>query len=73
MRLFVATFILSLFLGTAALAMDGSNDRQEQEQMTQKIAIIQPESDNTGLIVVAIVGAVGTLGAAYITTRNRKG
>jgi hypothetical protein len=72
MRLFVATFILSLFLGTSVLAMDGA-DRQEQEQMTQKTVILQPDTDNTGLLLVALVGAVGTLGAAYITTRNRKG
>lgn len=73
MRLFVATFILSLFLGTSALAMDGSNDRQEQEQMTQKTIIIQPDTDHTAIYV----GAVATILAAGIgfaaVRQNRKG
>ena len=69
MRLFAATFILSIFLCTSALAMNGA---QEQEQMTAQQVVVVPDNNNV-LIAVAVVGALGTLGAAYITTRNRKG
>jgi hypothetical protein len=72
MRLFAATFILSLFLGTAALAGGPSSDGPEQ-RVAQKTIVVQPDNDNTGLIIVAALGLIGTLGAAIITTRNRKG
>jgi hypothetical protein len=70
MRLFLAASLLGLFLSTGALAMNGA---QEEEQMTQKTIVVQPDNDNTGLIIVAGIGLIGTLGAAIITTRNRKG
>ncbi len=72
MRLLAATFILSLFLGTAALA-GGSYDDSPQQQMAPqtKVVVVPDKSDNTGLIIVAVVGLVGTLGAAVITTRKK--
>ena len=71
MRLFAATFILSLFLGTAALAGGPSGDGPEQ-QMAQ-VVVVQPEPDHTAIYV----GAVATLLAAGIgylgVRRSRKG
>jgi hypothetical protein len=79
MRLFLATCLTSLFIAGAALAGGGNFDDQQQEQyaMPQTKVVVVPAdnggNDSTALIWVAVVGAVGTLGAAVITTRNRKG
>jgi hypothetical protein len=67
MRLFVATFILSLFLGTVALAGGGL------EQQMAQVVVVQPEPDHTAIYV----GAVATVLAAGIgylgVRRSRKG
>jgi hypothetical protein len=67
MRLFAATFILSLFLGAAALAGGGP------EQQMAQVVVVQPEPDHTAIYV----GAVATVLAAGIgylgVRRSRKG
>lgn len=77
MRLFLGACLASLFIAVGAQAGGGDWNDQQQEQyavpQTKVVAVPDKGDDNNALIWVAVVGAVGTLGAAFITTRNRKG
>ncbi len=73
MRLFAATFILGLFLGTAALAGGPSGDGPEQQMAQTKVVVVQPEGDNTAAYVTAF-GVIAAAGIGYLGVRkSRKG
>ncbi len=72
MRLFLTTFIFSLFISTVALAGEVYDPSPEQQTAPQ--VVIVPESNDGGLVglmVVAGIGAAGAVTAAVISTRRK--
>ncbi len=76
MKMLVATFLISLFLGTGAAAAGGGDFDSPQQQMSpqSKIVINVPEPKTNWQIPVgvAVVTALGGIGVALVR-RNRKG
>lgn len=78
MRTFLAASILSVMLASAAFAGQPSREDMPQQQMAPPVVIIPqpaPKDDNSPMvpIVVAALGVVGVIGAAYVSRSRKKG
>lgn len=74
MKSFVATMLLSLCVSTTSLAGGGDWDSPQQMAIPQSqvVLVSDKEGDNNTALWIALVGAMATMGAAFITVRYTK-
>ena len=72
MRLFAATFIFSVFIGTSAFAMGGWEEPEQQKMAPQtKVVVVQPEPDHTAIYVGAVATVIAA-GIGYLGVRRSR-